>query len=57
MFKINFRLLRLTKQKGRCLCKFETCPCDNFLEKHVCECLVFQEVKELSRKWGRTYVK
>ena len=43
-YKINFKLLKMMKEKGHCLCDTnQTCPCNEFLEKKECKCGVFKK--------------
>lgn len=44
-YKINKKLLKKVKeQKHLCLCeRLKICPCDEFLEKDICKCGVFEK--------------
>lgn len=47
IYVINFKLWDKVLSKGNiCLCNLERkCPCEKFLNKGICECQVFKEVK------------
>lgn len=51
-FKINFRLLRKVKEReNKCLCVLnQSCPCDGFLSKQKCGCMVYTKIKRRSRE-------
>ena len=47
MWKINFTILKLAKEKGHCPCDLKkTCPCDEFLNEHNCCCGAYTEEEE-----------
>jgi len=46
-FKIDMELLKKVREKNRCLCKLnERCPCINFIYTGICECKVYEEIKD-----------
>jgi len=46
MWEINFGLLRKAIDLGHCLCDLgKKCPCDEFIDNHVCQCGVYKKVK------------
>lgn len=48
-FDVNLDLLKKAKEKGHCLCDLEAgCPCDEFLEKGMCQCGVFKKAEEVN---------
>ena len=47
MWEINFGLLRKAIDLGHCLCDLgKKCPCEEFIDNHVCKCGVYKKVEK-----------